>query len=122
VLPVDATERLTAAVETILAPETEHDDTPAETDSVAPEPESAIPPALERLARAEPLAASQEAVVEVMEAQPVVVGWRRQLDADPCQLCSWWWANGRIYRTTVKFQKHPNCNCQPEPVIEGETA
>lgn len=75
---------------------------------------------IERLAHSEPLAAAQSSTIEVMAAQPVVVGWRRQMDADPCELCKWWYAGGRIYRTTTAFQSHPGCNCQPEPVTEKE--
>ena len=37
------------------------------------------------------IAAAQQATVEVMDAQPAVIGWRRQMDADPCQLCKWWY-------------------------------
>lgn len=126
IVPVDDTERLTAAVETVLdklpEPEMEHDATPIEPEGVAVKQKPEIPAALERLARAEPLAAAQETAVEAMDVQPKVIGWRRQLDAEPCELCRWWYADGRIYRTTTKFQQHPNCNCQPEPVIEGATA
>ncbi|MEZ5202734.1 MAG: hypothetical protein R2742_16195 [Micropruina glycogenica] len=99
------------------------DDVPQATDKPAPEavgdePEDTAAVRLERLARSEPLATAQRVTVEVMAEQPKVIGWRRVLDADPCKLCVWLYANGRIYKPTTRFRQHPNCNCQPDPVIE----
>ena len=74
----------------------------------------------ERLARAEPLETAQKATVEVMDAQPLVEGWTRQMDADPCQLCTWWWRTGRIWPKNHPFQSHKGCNCQPKVVLAKE--
>ncbi|SLL01448.1 Uncharacterised protein [Mycobacteroides abscessus subsp. abscessus] len=106
--PRDDTERLTKAVEKILD---EQEDEPVDTAAMR----------IERLAHSEPLAAAQQSTVEVMAGQPAVVGWRRQMDADPCELCQFWYSGGRIYRTTTAFQSHPGCNCQPEPVFTTTT-
>lgn len=101
--PRDDTDRLVQAVRTILDDDAE-----------------VAPSRFERLAHSEPLETAQRATVEVMAAQPEVIGWRRQMDANPCELCEWWYADGRIYKTTTEFRQHPGCNCQPEPVTNEE--
>ncbi|WP_044080335.1 hypothetical protein [Mycobacterium canetti] len=72
---------------------------------------------LERLARSEPLETGQKASVAAMAEQPLVEGWTRQMDADPCQLCVWWWRDGRIWPKAHPFQSHKGCNCQPKIVL-----
>lgn len=120
--PRDDTDRLTEAVLTILddPKEPEPDDEPEAEESDDEEPVDTVTMRIERLARSEPLEAAQNHAVDVMAAQPRVIGWRRVLDADPCELCQWLAANGRVFRTTTTFKQHPNCNCQPEPVLEME--
>lgn len=97
---VDDTERITEAVRTVLDAEEEQQ-----------------PMRLERLARAEPLEAGQRAITDVMESQPGVEGWTRHMDADPCQLCRWWWREGRVWPKEHPFQSHKGCNCQPKIVV-----
>lgn len=72
---------------------------------------------LDRLARAETFDAAQNGAWQAMQRQPLVEGWVRQFDADPCQLCVWWWREGRIWPKAHPFQKHPGCNCQPRIVL-----
>ncbi|CCK58952.1 hypothetical protein [Mycobacterium canetti] len=72
---------------------------------------------LQRLARAEPLEAGQNAAVAAMTEQPLVEGWVRQMDDDPCQLCQWWWREGRIWPKAHPFQHHKGCNCAPKIVL-----
>lgn len=105
-IPADDTERLTQAVATILD---ERVDTP--------EPAVKAGMRFDRLARAEPLETAQRASIAVMDAQPMVEGWTRQLDGDPCQLCRWWWREGRIWPKNHPFQSHKGCNCQPKVVL-----
>jgi hypothetical protein len=114
VLPVDSTDRLVKAVNTILV-----DQPVVEPEQPEPEPDRPDPAEmrLERLARAEPLEASQDGSLEAMQEQPRVEGWTRQMDADPCQLCEWWWREGRIWPKEHPFQKHKGCNCQPKIVV-----
>lgn len=104
--PADNQERLVKAANTILS---------------APEPAEGEPDQpsmrLERLARSEPLAAAQTATTTAMQSQPLVEGWTRQMDADPCQLCRWWWRDGRIWPKEHPFQTHKGCNCQPKVVL-----
>jgi hypothetical protein len=90
-----------------------YDDTPPVWE---PEPEAADM-RLERLARAEPLETAQRASVDAMAAQPLVEGWTRAMDADPCQLCVWWWREGRIWPKAHPFQSHKGCNCTPKVVL-----
>lgn len=81
-----------------------------------PEPEDAGM-RLGRLARAEPLETAQRAASEAMQTQTMVEGWVRQFDAVPCQLCVWWWREGRIWPKAHPFQTHKGCNCQPRVVF-----
>jgi hypothetical protein len=107
--PVDDSARLVQAAHTILsAPPPEPDQ---------PEPTNTAPMRLDRLARSEPLETAQRASVDAMAAQPLVEGWTRQMDADPCQLCRWWWREGRIWPKEHPFQSHKGCNCQPKVVL-----
>ena len=119
--PVDGVDRLTAAAHTIL------DDLRLELNAAAtaegvesgdvPDPTRAAGLRFERLARAEPLETAQQFSVDMMAAQPLVEGWTRQMDSDPCQLCVWWWREGRVWPKVHPFQSHKGCNCQPKVVL-----
>jgi hypothetical protein len=99
-IALDDSDTLMKAVTTIL------DDDPESVDT-----------RLDRLARAEPLEAAHQATTEDIKAQPLVKGWTRAMDADPCQLCRWWWREGRIWPKEHPFQRHKGCNCQPRIVV-----
>lgn len=101
--PADDMERLTKAVSTVLT-----DD-----DEAVPD----VGTRLERLARSEPLDAGQRTVTAVMADHPQVEGWTRHMDADPCQLCRYWWREGRIWPKEHPFQRHKGCACQPKIVV-----
>ncbi|WP_301149580.1 hypothetical protein [Mycobacterium simiae] len=92
-----------------------------ESEPRAVEPPEISPPhsqmRIDRLARSEPLEAAQQATIEAMQQQPLVEGWTRQMDADPCQLCRWWWREGRIWPKDHPFQSHKGCNCTPRVVL-----
>lgn len=106
--PTDHSERLGKAVETIL------DDVDEQDDDVDDEQASTR---LTRLARAEPLETAQTATSEAMQKQELVEGWVRQFDADPCQLCQWWWREGRVWPKAHPFQTHKGCNCAARIVL-----
>lgn len=72
---------------------------------------------LERLARAEVMSTAQTATTAAMRDQQAVEGWVRHMDDDPCQLCRWWWREGRVWPKAHPFQSHPGCNCQPKIVV-----
>lgn len=99
VLPVDDSERLVKAAETVMTDPTDRD------------------MRLTRFARSEPFAAAQKATGQAMKGQTLVEGWVRQFDADPCQLCKWWWREGRVWPKDHPFQSHHHCNCQPRIVL-----
>jgi hypothetical protein len=105
VAPRDDSDRLLKAFETIV-------DDSADDDEVLTR--------LDRLARSEPLETSQRAATEAMQAQPLVEGWTRAMDSDPCQLCRWWWREGRIWPKEHPFQSHKGCNCQAKVVLAQE--
>jgi hypothetical protein len=115
IFPTDDADRLEKAVHTIF-----DEDQPAAGEA-APEGEQPPPPdtqmRIERLAHAEPLEAAQNATVDAIQQQPLVEGWTRQMDADPCQLCRWWWREGRIWPKDHPFQSHKGCNCTPKVVL-----
>lgn len=73
-----------------------------------------------RLARAEPYAAAQHAAVAAMGQHEMVEGWTRQMDGDPCELCRWWWREGRVWPKAHPFQRHTGCNCQPRIVLRQD--
>ncbi|KAA1248796.1 hypothetical protein F0Q45_18615 [Mycobacterium simiae] len=119
VLPLDELERLLLAVHTIfegLVQQAEAHIAASQRHEGTADPHTAEM-RLERLARSEPLETGQKASVAAMTAQPMVEGWTRQLDADPCQLCRWWWRDGRIWPKDHPFPSHKGCNCQPKIVL-----
>lgn len=103
ILPVDHSERLFKAAETILI-EPPTDATPTDV-------------RLARLARSEPLEIAQKTVTEALIGHPLVEGWVRQFDADPCELCRWWSRGGRVWPKEHPFQSHKGCNCAPRIVL-----
>lgn len=134
VLPVDSSERLVKAATTVLrdVENSLHLDTSDDAsnsrqnvESAAQATESEIPAnspemRLERLARSEVFEAAQQATHNAMQQQPLVEGWVRHMDADPCQLCRWWWREGRVWPKAHPFQSHKGCNCQPKVVLRQE--
>lgn len=106
ITPTDDAERLHKAVDTILDEEQPDPELPDNTHM-----------RIERLARSEPLEAAQNATIDAIQQQPLVEGWTRQMDADPCQLCRWWWREGRVWPKEHPFQSHKGCNCTPKVVL-----
>lgn len=76
---------------------------------------------LRRLAANEPLDAAATAYGDAMAHTPEVSGWRRGLEGDACQLCRWWWREGRVFHPTHRMPRHPGCACSPVPVIKERT-
>ncbi|MCV7303113.1 hypothetical protein H7J93_26160 [Mycobacterium barrassiae] len=145
VLPVDGSERLVKAANTVLsshferAPKTtasysrQNDISPDQgTETGKPanfrdatnvsgdaneKPTNSPDMRLERLARSEVFEAAQQATHDAMQKQLLVEGWVRQFDADPCQLCRWWWREGRIWPKAHPMPRHPGCNCTQRVVL-----
>ena len=122
--PADDSERLMKAAQTVLKGRPQPETPGTAENRSAPQPGTENLPAedtarnrLERLARSEPLETAQKATHEAMQKQPLVEGWVRQFDADPCQLCVWWWREGRVWPKEHPFQSHKGCNCHPRVVL-----
>lgn len=76
---------------------------------------------LVRLATNEPLDAAARAHHDAMQTTALVSGWRRRLEADACQLCTWWWREGRVWQKNHPMPRHPGCACHAEPVVRQRT-
>ena len=76
---VDDLDRLTKAATTVL-----------DTARASDVPEKIVG----RLARAEPLNTAAKTYSDAIRESTLTEGWTRQMDADPCQLCRWWWREG----------------------------
>ena len=72
---------------------------------------------LARLARSEPVESSQRAYSRAIREHPAVEGWVRGLDADPCQLCTWWHRDGRVWPKSHPMPTHTGCECEPRAVL-----
>lgn len=77
-------------------------------------------PALKKLAHNLPRQVGAEHADDLVRLDERVRGWTRGLDADPCELCVWWWRNGHVFAADQDMRRHPGCTCQKVPtVIEG---
>ncbi|MCK3768557.1 hypothetical protein MZK47_02580 [Microbacterium aerolatum] len=70
---------------------------------------------LERLSLNSPLADATDAYSAAL-AQSGAPGYVRQMDADPCQLCRWWWREGRVWPADHAMPYHSGCECVARPV------
>lgn len=70
-----------------------------------------------RLARSEPLESAAKAYSDAMVRSGRTKGWVRQRSATACQLCTWWWREGRVWPAEHPFQHHKGCTCTPKPVV-----
>ncbi|KUI43915.1 hypothetical protein AU197_21155 [Mycobacterium sp. IS-1590] len=70
-----------------------------------------------RLARSEPLETAARAYSEGMARSPSVKGWVRNLSGGACQLCRWWWREGRVWPAEHPMPTHKGCACTPKPVL-----
>lgn len=105
VRPISDTERLAKAAGTLL--------TVADASDV---PEAIVA----RIARAEPYEASQRAFTEAVEKSGLTRGWIRGLEPDACQLCRWWWRDGRVWPKGHRMPTHTGCACTPIPVVRDD--
>lgn len=70
-----------------------------------------------RLGRSEALNAAQDARSAGIGQSRLVRGWTRSLSANACQLCRWWWRDGRVWPADVAIQRHKGCSCTQTPVL-----
>lgn len=70
---------------------------------------------LERLGNNMPMQTAQLAYEEELKSDTAVEGWTRGMNDDACQLCQWWYRDGRIWPKEHSFQTHSGCRCQQVP-------
>ena len=75
---------------------------------------------LSRLGRAEPVEAVQDGYTGAIARSKLLQGWTRGLEADACELCQWWWREGRVWPKDHIMPRHKGCECMPEPVLTAE--
>ena len=81
---------------------------------------SEVPEAIiARLARAETFTAGQSAYSDGIASSPHTKGWIRGLEPDACQLCRWWWREGRVWPKAHPMPTHKGCTCSPIPVVRA---
>ncbi|TMS50970.1 hypothetical protein [Mycobacterium sp. DBP42] len=101
-LPVlDDTERLAKAATSVL-----------DTARASDVPEKIVG----RLGRAEPLNTAARTYSDAIRESTLTEGWVRHLDGDPCQLCLWWYRDGRVWPKNHRMPTHAGCACVPRPV------
>ncbi|MBD7980037.1 hypothetical protein [Oerskovia merdavium] len=71
-----------------------------------------------RLGRVEPLNTAVTTYSEAMQKRAGnVKGWTRNMSADPCQLCTWWSREGRVWPASHPMQHHKGCTCTQSVVF-----
>ena len=48
----------------------------------------------------------------------LVEGWVRNLEPAACQMCVWWWREGRTWPKDHIMPMHKGCTCTPMPVFQ----
>lgn len=82
---------------------------------------SPVPEAIvRRLARSEVFKTANRTYGEAMRASPHVKGWVRDLEGEACELCTWWWREGRVWPDSHPMPTHPGCECTAKPVVTKE--
>lgn len=72
---------------------------------------------LARLARGAVARAGQDARETTIRRSPLVQGWTRGVDSTSCQLCVWWWRQGRVWPKSHHMPRHPGCTCVQVPTV-----
>lgn len=76
-----------------------------------------IPVRLHRLVRGAVTEAAQTTRATAIRETRTYEGWTRGLDSDACQLCTWWWREGRVWPKDHVMPTHPGCTCVQVPTI-----
>ena len=92
--------RVAGAVRTVLAGDAEQ-----------------IPTRLHRLVRGAVTEAAQQTRATAISETETYEGWTRGIDSDSCELCVWWWRQGRIWPKDHVMPTHPGCTCVQVPTI-----
>lgn len=75
---------------------------------------------LQVMAQAETSEAGAWAMGEALRGDARVVGWTRVLDGKACQLCRWWWRDGRVWPKNHRMPRHKGCRCGQQPVTREQ--
>ena len=70
-----------------------------------------------RLARSETFNAGQAAYTDGIATSKATKGWIRGVSPNACQLCRWWWREGRVWPKDHPMPTHKGCTCSPIPVV-----
>ena len=90
-------------------------------DTVLAGPHEQIATRLERIALNEPIEAATSGAEQAIRADSRVKGWTRGLEADACEMCVWWWRQGRVWQSDHPMPRHTGCVCNPVPAIAVAT-
>lgn len=80
-------------------------------------PREQVAARLARLSRAAVARAAQDARQAALQGSGLVEGWTRGVDSTSCQLCVWWWRNGRVWPKEHHMPRHPGCTCVQVPKL-----
>lgn len=72
---------------------------------------------LDRLGRSEPMETAQRGYSDALAADERVEGWVRRHESEPCELCTWWTFDGRVWPKDHTMPTHKGCVCMPVPVL-----
>lgn len=72
---------------------------------------------LRRFASSEPLTAATNTFSQGVSGSDSIEGWVRQMDGDPCQLCRYWWREGRVWDKDHRMPHHKGCACTQRIVV-----
>lgn len=72
---------------------------------------------MERVVRGITYKAAAEAYSDGVKRSQLVSGWVRDLEPDACQMCVWWWREGRVWPKEHPMPTHTGCTCSPRPVL-----
>ena len=72
---------------------------------------------LERVVRGVTYKAAADAYNHGVSRSKLVSGWVRDLEPDACEMCVWWWRDGRVWPKDHPMPTHTGCTCTPKPVL-----
>lgn len=77
---------------------------------------------VERMAKDETIAQIQRGVqdgVRIRSEETGIVGYRRGINPDACELCFWLWKDGFVYPIDQPMHRHTGCRCVPVPTTDS---
>lgn len=80
-------------------------------------PREQVATRLSRLARGAVARGAQDAREATLQRSELVTGWTRGVDSTSCQLCVWWWREGRVWPKSHHMPRHPGCTCVQVPKL-----